>query len=100
MLNSVRKFFNRDDGEKSERYIVCGFVKWTYLVWNFGLSCERVNVRIGVSHTLLTNFLVLRTRPAGSALLLKHGIPLRDEQNTPEGSKPKHLMPFARRNLM
>jgi hypothetical protein len=79
---------------------VCGFVKWTYLVWNVGLSCERVNVRIGVSHTLFKNFLVLRTRPESTALLLKHGIPLRYEQNTPEVSRPKHVMPFARRNLM
>ena len=44
--------------------------------------------------------MVLRTRPAGAAVLLKHGIPLRDEQNTPEGYKPKHLLPVARRNLM
>jgi hypothetical protein len=51
MLNSVCKFFHCYDEGKSEREIVCEFVKWTYLIRNFGFNCERVNVGIGVSHT-------------------------------------------------
>jgi len=53
MLNTVRKFFHCDDEGKSEREIVCEYVKWTCLIWNFGFSCEWVNVRTGVSHTCI-----------------------------------------------
>ena len=53
MLNSVRNLFHCDDEGKSEREIVCEFVKWTCLIWNSGFNCERVNVRIGVSHTCI-----------------------------------------------
>jgi len=51
LLNSVCKFFHCGDEGKSEREIMCKFVKWTYLIRNFGFSCERVNLLIGVSHT-------------------------------------------------